>query len=112
MNCPHSGPSGIPCTDCFARFFDELQWKLRDVAASIARCDHRNRAAFGTGGSVLWCKDCGSLRARDIDGPWATTEGLRYAKEVDDALTSIGLVHEACEDDSDGKNVIPIKPRT
>jgi hypothetical protein len=115
MNCPHgmpdAGAGDPPCAACVNDELERLEWKLRDVTASIARCDHRNRAAFGTGGSVVWCKDCGAIHARDV-AQWSVTEAGRYAKEVDELARLWGRPHSRREDDSGLKNVIPMKPRT
>ena len=53
--------------------------RIRDVALSLARCDHRRTHLFKL--SLLqWCVDCGSVRVGDL--PWREPEGVRYAREA------------------------------
>jgi hypothetical protein len=115
MSCPHGSSVGASlCPACIAQRLAAQQWKLRDVAASIARCDHRRvhleahiREDHTT--AIAWCGDCGALR---VNGhAWSLPRSARYAKEVDDEMTLWDQPHGPPPGDSEPKNVIPMKPR-
>lgn len=115
MNCPHGmpddGAGDPPCAACVRDELDRLAWKLRDVTASIARCDHRRKAAMGPAAVLQWCRDCGAFRVR-TSNVWELPEGVRYAIDVDKLATLWGQPHDRGRKHSDAKNVIPMKPRT
>lgn len=112
MSCRHGSSPLAPCPTCIADRLAAQQWKLRDVAASIARCKHRHvlgaQSAVRTTG-IVWCRDCGAIRV--TPEPWRQPESARYAKEVDDELTLWDQPHGPPPGDSAPENVIPMKPR-
>lgn len=105
MNCPHGMAFGCPA--CFSARYEAELWKLRDVAASLARCTHGEVIDLR---SLRWCRGCGAVQNNGVTG-WLEPKSCGKAKEVDDVLTSWGLTHGEPPGDSTTKNVIPIKPR-
>jgi hypothetical protein len=54
--------------------------RVRDVALSLARCDHQRTRWLESHQPMRWCIDCGSVRIGEL--PWEETEGVRYAREA------------------------------
>jgi hypothetical protein len=110
MNCPHfvADFEGV-CSTCQSRIARALA-----ILGRFAQCNHNTSvAAFGTGGWLRWCRDCGAIKAKD-EGVWRAWELPLYSDEafaLDSEVMAAGVPRPVSEGDSERKNVIPIKPR-
>jgi len=119
MNCPHRGGGRGVCPSCKAKHRERrakaFDRRVHGVLARIARCTHLRAERL----DLNWCDLCGAHRDRGdcfigpgFPGRWCTALYPGEAKALDRAGDLVGGPVEPSGDDSEQKNVHPIKSRT
>jgi hypothetical protein len=111
MNCPHGVPvgPGVSCAECSAIARTRLESTATHIVQTLLRCVHGRRERVDSGGR--WCPDCGAYFPKR--GPVHVKHPSVVALSIllDDTGALSGAVPSAAGNDSDAKNVIPMKPR-